>query len=72
LYTILQFNLPFDHYERYIERIQSFTPESLLDVQRRMFGADAMVIGAGGVRSVIEPAIAPFAGVIESWNSDGY
>lgn len=72
LYTILQFNLPFDHYERYIERIQAFTPETLLDVQRRIFGADAVVIGAGGVRSVIEPAIAPFAAVIESWNSDGY
>lgn len=72
LYTLLQFNLPFDHYERYIKRIQQLTAADLLSVQQRLYDRSRWVVGAAGVASEIESAIAPFASQVRPWNAKGY
>lgn len=72
LYTMLLHDLPHDHFERYIQRIQQLTAEDLLSVQKHIYNRSTWVIGAGGVASVIEPAIAPFAGSVLTWDAAGY
>lgn len=72
LYTLLQFNLPFDHYERYIRRVQELTPADLLEVQRRIYDRTRWVVGAAGVASEITSAIASFAEQVRPWNAEGY
>ncbi|NQW30977.1 MAG: insulinase family protein [Ignavibacteria bacterium] len=57
LWTMIQYKLPFDFFERLIARIQKFTPEDLLLVQERYFRTDAWCIGASGVASVVKPVL---------------
>ncbi len=72
LYMLLQFDLPFDHYEHYIRRIQELTSTDLLEVQRRIYDRTRWVVGAAGVASEIESAIAPFVAQVRPWNAEGY
>jgi predicted Zn-dependent peptidase len=72
LYTLLQFDLPYDHYEQYIQRVQQLTASDLLEVQRRIYDRSRWVVGAAGVASEIEYAIAPFTSEVRLWNAQGY
>ena len=72
LYMLLQFDLPFDHYEHYIRRIQELTSTDLLEVQRRIYDRTRWVVGAAGVASEVESAIAPFVAQVRPWNAEGY
>ena len=69
---MLRHDLPHDHFEQYIERIQQLTSQDLLSVQKNIYNRSTWVIGAGGVASVIESAIAPFAGRVLTWDAAGY
>lgn len=72
LYTLLQFNLPFDHYEHYIRRVQELTATELLEVQRRIYDRTRWVVGAAGVASEITSAISSFTEQVRPWNAEGY
>ncbi len=72
VHTLLTHSLPFDFFERYIRRIQELTADDLFDVQRRLYSTDAWVVGASGVPALVESAIRPHVGLVESWNRQGY
>lgn len=57
IWTLLQYGLPPDYFERLIAKIQKFTPEDLLLVQERYFRTDVWCIGASGVTSVVKPVL---------------
>lgn len=57
VWTKILYALDDDHYERYIERVQSFTPETLFAVQQRYFDPSQWIIGASGDRTVLTEAL---------------
>ena len=72
VYTLVQYHLPFDYFDKHIETIQTLTPDSVAHVQQQYFTTKDWIVGISGVGSVIESALKPYAGSIETWTPEGY
>ena len=72
VHSLLTNALPFDYFEQYVRQIQQLNADDLLDVQRRIYSTDQWVVGASGVPALVDSAIRPHVGLVESWNRQGY
>ncbi|MBM4178986.1 MAG: insulinase family protein [Ignavibacteria bacterium] len=72
VYTIVQYHLPFDYFDRHIERLQQITPDSALSMQKQYYSASNWIVGISGVSSVIEQALAPHVQHMQTWHPEGY
>jgi zinc protease len=55
LINLERFQLPMDYYLRYAERIQGFTPETVLAASRRYLDPDCLGIGIAGSLTATAP-----------------
>jgi zinc protease len=72
VYTLVQYQLPFDYFDKHIETIQNLTPDSVAHVQQQYFTTKDWIVGVSGVGSVIESALKPYATSMETWTPEGY
>lgn len=72
VYTIVQHRLPFDYFDRHIERLQDLQPNTVSEVQSEFFSTDSWIVGVSGVPSVIEPALSGYVQSVETWTPTGY
>lgn len=72
IYTIVQHHLPFDYFDKHIERLQQITPDSVMSMQEAFFSASNWVVGISGVENIVEQALASHVSVVEVWQPEGY
>jgi zinc protease len=72
VYTLVQYGLPFDYFDRHIEAMQTLTSDTVSEVQQMYFTTKDWIVGISGRQSVIEPALRPYVSAVESWSPEGY
>lgn len=72
IYTMLQYGLPMDYFERHIDKIQTLEAIDVQSAQQAYFQTTNWIVGCSGVGTIIESAVRPHVQKIEYWSPSGY